>query len=122
MKFTRTNIINGILFILFTYFAIVQLNDPDPIHWLTIYAVVALISLVAIFRKIPKVIIYALSFAFIIYAGYHFLYFIDFLQIEKKEELFGEMLYEKPYLEGTREFLGLLIATSALLFQLKRKD
>lgn len=66
--------------------------------------------------------IYTLFFGFLIYSGYHFLYFIDFLQIEDKNELFGEMVYEKPYLEGTREFLGLVLAAFALLFQLKKKS
>jgi len=120
MKLMRFNVIKSIIFIIFTLFAIVQLNDPDPIHWFTIYGSVALISLIAIFRNIPKLLIYILSFALLVYAGYHFLYFIDYLQMEDKKELFGEMVYEKPYLEGTREFLGLVLAAVALLFQLKK--
>lgn len=120
MKLMRFNVIKSILFIIFALFAIVQLNDPDPIHWFTIYGLVALISLIAIFRNIPKLLIYILSFALLVYAGYHFLYFIEYLQIEDKKELFGEMVYEKPYLEGTREFLGLVLAAAALLFQLKK--
>lgn len=120
MKFTKDNIIRVILFLLFIYFAIVQLNDPDPIHWFTIYALIAVLFLVSIFKPIPKISIYILSLALLIYAGYHFLYFIDFLQIDNKQELFGEMVYEKPYLEGTREFLGLIIAAAALLFLLKK--
>lgn len=120
MKLMRFNVIKIILFIIFALFAIVQLNDPDPIHWFTIYGLVALISLIAIFRNIPKLLIYILSFALLVYAGYHFLYFIDYIQMEDKKELFGEMVYEKPYLEGTREFLGLVLAAAALLFQLKK--
>ena len=42
-------------------------------------------------------------------------------QIDNKSELFGEMVYEKPYLEGTREFLGLVLAAITFLFQLKKK-
>ena len=41
---------------------------------------------------------------------------MDWIQIDHKEELFGKMVYEKPYLEGTREFLGLLIAAGGLFF------
>jgi len=103
-------------------FAIVQLNDPDPIHWVSLYGIVALVSLVSIFRKIPKSLIYLLSSILLVYAGFHFSYFIDYLQIEDKKELFGKMVYEKPYLEGSREFLGLTMAAAALLFQLTKTD
>jgi hypothetical protein len=121
MNLTKKRIIfNSILFIIFTLFAVIQLNDPDPIHWFAIYGIVALISLIAIFKKISKLLIYFLSIALLVYAGYHFLYFIDYLKIEDKKELFGEMVYEKPYLEGTREFFGLILATLSLLFQLKK--
>ena len=47
---------------------------------------------------------------------------MDYLQIEDKNEIFGKMVYEKPYLEGSREFLGLIMAAGALLFQLTKTD
>ena len=122
MKFSKSLIINGVFFVVFILFAIVQLNDPDPIIWVILYALVAIISLIGNFRVLSRKLIYSLFFGYLIYAGYYFLYFIDFLQIENKEELFGEMVYEKPYLEGTREFLGLVLAAFALLFQLKKKS
>lgn len=120
MKLTKTNTVKALIFIIFILFAIVQLNDPDPIHWFIIYAMVGLLSLVSIFKQIPKILIYILSIILLIYGGYHFLYFMNFLQIEDKQELFGEMVYEKPYLEGTREFLGLILAAIALLFLIKK--
>ncbi|MBT3442589.1 MAG: hypothetical protein HN440_02610, partial [Flavobacteriaceae bacterium] len=43
----------------------------------------------------------------------------DYLETENKEEIFGEMVYDKPYLEGTREFIGLLIAAFGIIYQLK---
>lgn len=54
------------------------------------------------------------------YAAFHFSLFIDYLQTENKEEIFGEMVYEKPYLEGSREFMGLLIAALGVMYQLKK--
>ena len=123
IKLTRNRIIiNYVLFIVFSMFAFVQLNDPDPIHWVTLYGIVALVSLVSNFKKVPKSVIYILSLVLLVYAGFHFSYFIDYLQIEDKKELFGEMVYEKPYLEGSREFLGLIMAAGALLFQLTKSD
>ena len=38
---------------------------------------------------------------------------------ENKEEIFGEMVYDKPYLEGTREFIGLLLAALVIMYQIK---
>ncbi|WP_139959757.1 transmembrane 220 family protein [Flavicella sediminum] len=113
-----TNLILGALFALF---ALVQLNDPDPIQWVLLYGVVAVISFVANYTTIPKLLIWILFIAYLIYAGTYLSYFLDWLDIDKKTELFGKMVYEKPYLEGTREFLGLLIAAAGLLYQLKEK-
>jgi hypothetical protein len=45
---------------------------------------------------------------------------MNWLQVENKEAIFGEMVYEKPYLEGTREFLGLLIGALSLLYHFKK--
>ncbi|MGE5943248.1 MAG: transmembrane 220 family protein [Flavobacteriales bacterium] len=113
-------IINVVLFILFGLFAVVQLNDPDPMVWFTIYAIVAIVCLVANYKKIPKILLWILILGLVIYSVSYFPYFKDWFNIDHKEELFGKMVYEKPYLEGTREFLGLLIAAIALVYQLKR--
>ncbi|MBP0903034.1 transmembrane 220 family protein [Mariniflexile gromovii] len=113
-------ITNSVLFILFTLFAVIQLNDPDPMHWFLIYMGVAVISLGSNFITIPKAIIVLIILGLLVYAAMHFMFLIDWLQTENKSEILGEMVYEKPYLEGSREFLGLLIAVGALLYQLKR--
>lgn len=115
----KRKIINSILFLTFALFAVIQLNDPDPILWFLIYGIVACTFLYAIFKKVPNLFIWGAILGLLIYAGVHFSYFMDWLQIENKKELFGEMVYEKPYLEGTREFLGLLIAAVALLYHFK---
>ncbi len=112
--------VNYILFFLFLSFAFLQLNDPDPIIWITIYAFVAMISLLANFKKIPKTILIFFLVLILIYAAFHFSYLIDWFKTDHKEELFGEMVYDKPYLEGTREFLGLLLAFLTLFYQLKK--
>ncbi|WP_282134123.1 transmembrane 220 family protein [Seonamhaeicola maritimus] len=111
------NIILGIIFILF---AVMQINDPDGWLWFVIYIVVAAICLYSIFKSIPKPALWIIILALLAYCGFHFSLFMDYLQTDNKEELFGEMVYEKPYLEGTREFLGLLIAAFGVMYQLKK--
>ena len=121
VKHSRSRkIINIVLFVIFALFAFVQLNDPDPIHWVLIYGLVAVVSLLANYAVIPKYIIWIIFVGLLIYSSFHLIYFIDWLKIENKEEIFGEMVYEKPYLEGTREFLGLILAALGLVFQLKK--
>ena len=113
-------ILNLVFFVLFALFAIVQLNDPDPVNWFLIYGAVSITFFLANYINIPKQIIWLLVAGLLIYASIHIAYFFDWIKIDHKEEIFGEMVYEKPYLEGTREFLGLIIAALAILFLLKK--
>ncbi len=115
----KQKIINYVLFVLFLLFAIVQLNDPDPALWCMIYGTVSALFLLANFKKIPRLLLYTLMVTFLAFALYHFSYFMDWIEIDHKEELFGEMVYEKPYLEGTREFLGLIICAAGLYYIIK---
>ena len=115
----KRKIINLLLFILFAAFAVLQLNDKDGLLWFSIYGVVALVHLYIIFKPMNRIVLLVLMIGLAIYSAVHFPYFLDWVQVNNKSELFGEMVYEKPYLEGTREFLGLLIALVALLFQWK---
>ncbi len=109
---------NFILCILFIIFALLQLNDPDGILWFSIYFIVAIICLYNNFKPIPKPFLILTLVALLAYSAFHFSLFIDYLETENKEEIFGEMVYDKPYLEGTREFIGLLIAAFGIIYQL----
>ena len=121
MKISKKTI-NIILFVLFSLFAIIQLNDPDSAIWFSIYAAVAAICLYSGFKTLPKVFLIMVIILLLVYALFHFSLFIDYLQKDHKEEIFGAMVYEKPYLEGSREFMGLLIAALAMLYQLKKES
>jgi len=113
-------IINVVLFVLFLVFAVLQLNDPDPIIWVLVYGLVAIITLVANYKNIPRWLIGILALALLLYASKHLPSLLEYLKTDNKKELFGEMVYDKPYLEGTREFLGLILAVIGLLYQLKK--
>lgn len=119
---TTRKIVSFIFFGIFTWSAFVQLNDPDPFHWFAIYFIVALIHVVGLFKQLSRSFIWIVVIALLSYSFYHFSYFMDWIEIENKNELFGEMIYEKPYLEGTREFLGLLICAISLLYPLKKSS
>ena len=110
---------NLILFLLFAIFALLQLNDFDCELWVSIYLIVSLLCLYNTFKAIPKSILILSIIALMTYSAFHFSLFIDYLNTENKEEIFGEMVYDKPYLEGTREFIGLLLAAFGIMYQIK---
>lgn len=114
-------LINIILGVLFLSFAVLQLNDPDPIIWFSMYMIVAIVSIASNYKSINSLIIWGLIIGYLIYASTYFSLFLDWLQTEDKNEIFGEMVYEKPYLEGSREFFGLIMAAGALIFQVRKK-
>ena len=115
----QNKIKNLILFILFVIFAVLQLNDLDGKLWFSIYFIVSLICLYNTFKPVPKSILILSIIALMSYSVFHFSLFIDYLNTENKEEIFGEMVYDKPYLEGTREFIGLLLAALGIMYQIK---
>ncbi len=110
---------NLFLFVLYVLFSLLQLNDIDGELWFSIYFIVSLLCLYNTFKAIPKSILILSIIALMTYSAFHFSLFIDYLNTENKEEIFGEMLYDKPYLEGTREFVGLLLAAFGIMYQIK---
>lgn len=119
-SFSLRKIFSLLLFVLFAAFAYVQLNDKDGLLWFSIYGLVALFHLYVVFKSINRNILLLMMIGLAIYSALHIPYFVDWMQVQNKSELFGEMVYEKPYLEGTREFLGLVIALVSLIYQRKQ--
>lgn len=118
---TKTKVINWILFVIFLLFALVQLNDPDPVIWFVTYFIVALFAVSSNYLRIPKLYYYLAIAGLVLFSFFHISYFADWISAGDKEELFGEMVYEKPYIEGTREFLGLVLALIAMIYILRHK-
>lgn len=103
---------NLIFFILFLLFAALQYNDPDPYIWIPIYVYAASLCILAYQNKwFPKAYLYGM----IIYAAYAvYLFFtkdgvLDWVFEHNAESLVHSMKAEKPWIEDSREFGGLLI-------------
>ena len=116
----NARVLNVFLSVVFILFAYVQLNDPDPVLWFTIYFLVAVGLIVSIFVRLPLWALYLASAGLILFAAYHFTYFFQWLNSENRGDLFGEMQGDKYFIEGTREFLGLLIALSAVVYLVRQ--
>jgi len=111
------------LAVLFILFAAVQYNDPDPVLWMLIYGVVTLVAVLKVyFSRVnfgPMII--TLMAIFLLYAATYIPSFLEFLNQPDKIDLVGKMKAEKPWIEGTRELGGLLIAVGALFYMWKSK-
>lgn len=112
---------NLILAAMFLLFAFVQINDPDPLLWIAIYGVMAVICVMAAFRSYIKPLLWVLLAGFIVYMVILWPGFNEWLQQDDKGVLFDEgMKMQFAYVEESREFLGLLICLIVLLVQLYR--
>jgi hypothetical protein len=110
-------ILNFILAIMFLLFAFLQVNDPDPLIWITIYGVMAVLAILAMFNIFPRRIIQVLL---VLYAAFSILYIPgvkQWMQQENKSDLFDNVAkMNHLYIEESREFLGLWICIAVLIF------
>lgn len=91
--------------ILFTLFAALQYNDPDPYTWIPVYMLIAILAIVSLYKKIPTPVIAIIIFFYISVAFY--------LWPETYMGVTMPMSYH-PEIELARESLGLGIAALAM--------
>ena len=96
----------------FIGFAYLNLNDVDPYIWVPLYLVPAYFCGAIVYSKFyPK--LYLLFIAvFTVYAGYYFFCadgVLDWINKHEAENIAQTMKAQKPWIEDTREFFGLII-------------
>lgn len=109
--------INLVLALAFLLFALVQYNDPDPWGWMAVYLMVAAVSAFSAFGKSNRYVVYAGLGVVIIWAGFILPEFINWINMGMPN-IVESMKAETPYVEFTREFLGLVLCAAALVWQL----
>lgn len=116
-------ILNYILAVMFMLFAFLQVNDPDPVVWILIYGVMAVLCILAAFDFYPRKIIPVLGAVFFLYSIYFFPGVQEWMAQEDKTQLFDNVAkMEHVYIEESREFLGLLICVAVLTFHYIRAN
>jgi len=111
-------IFNIIFCVIFVLFAALQYNDPDPYIWIPIYGYAAVLCWLAFKNKYyPKAYLAGIS-VYLIYAI--FLFFtkngvLDWANEHHAENIVQTMKAEKPWIEESREFFGLVILIVVLL-------
>jgi hypothetical protein len=106
------------LFLLFGVFAALQYNDPDAFLWVVIYGVVALVSLLRVFGVFQRGMVFLLLIAIGLFGLLHAPYFYQWITADHARDIASAMDDDKQYLEGTREFFGLLLAAICLAYHL----
>ena len=103
---------------IFIVFAALQYNDPDPYIWMPIYLYGAVLCWLAFRgRFYPKYYLLGIV-VYVLYASYKVFDtngLIDWITKHNEENIAETMKAEKPWIEETREFFGLLILIVVLL-------
>jgi len=110
------NLFLCLLFLLFAYF---QWNDPDPYGWIAMYLSVAVICGMAAFNKFYLPFIMLVLIVSMLWGLSLLPDFINWIRMGG-ESIVQEMKAEKPHVELTREFLGLIIIVATIYYQYKR--
>lgn len=102
----------------FLGFAYLNLNDVDPYIWVPLYLVPAFFCGAIAYNKFyPKGYLLFIAI-FTVYAGYYFFCadgVLDWIIKYNEANIVGQMHADKPYIEQTREFFGLMIVVLVLL-------
>ena len=98
--------------LLFIFSAALQYNDPDPYVWMPIYMYGAVLCWLAFRNKFyPKAYLIGIIIYFIYAVGLFFWKngVWDWMTQHNAEDIAATMKAEKPWIEETREFFGLVI-------------
>ena len=113
-----TRIIAILCALLFAAFAVLQLNDPDPVIWVTAYgAVSALWAFAAFGRWLPKAT-QALLMVLTVWMIFFIPDFVSWVGMGMPN-IAGSMKAEEPHIELVREFGGLFLAVISLVYLLR---
>jgi hypothetical protein len=97
-------IVNLLLAVMFVVFAFLQLNDPDPVTWISIYGAMAAICVLAAFRRyyVPAYVV--LLVVYIAYSFSSFSSIVRWLRSDDKAMLFDNVAkMQNLYIEESRE-------------------
>ena len=112
-------IINIFFFLSFLGFAYLNLNDVDPYIWVPLYlAPTFCCGAIAFKSKFYPQLYLLIIVGCTIYAGYYFFCadgVLDWINKYHEANIVGQMHADKPYIEQTREFGGLMIVVFVML-------
>jgi len=114
-------IFNIVFIVLFVLFAALQYNDPDPYFWIPIYLFAAFVCYQAtkgIYQPILYIIGFVVYISYAVYLVFEKTGVINWATAHDTESLVQSMKAEKPWIEATREFGGLVIILTVLVLNI----
>lgn len=96
-------------------FAALQLNDPDPIGWVSFYILCALVPLLLVFNIYYPPLFWLVVAACLLFLAIAGPGAVEYYRHMDQELLMQSMNPDKPYIEEAREFLGALIALGLVM-------
>lgn len=112
-------VFNLVLAVVFVLFAFVQVNDPDPVLWILIYGVMAVACVLAAFGYYYSKVLMVILIVYVAYSLVFISGVAEWLRSENKGLLFDDIAkMQYPYIEESREFLGLFICIAVLIMHL----
>lgn len=111
-------VFNIVCALLFLTAAILQYNDPDPYIWVSVYLYTAILCWLALRGKHYPGLYLAGIIIFALYAIYLFFAqdgVANWIEEHNSENIAQSMKAQKPWIEATREFFGLILMLAALL-------
>ena len=112
-------VLNLVLAVAFVVFAFLQINDPDPVIWILIYGTMAVACVLAAFGYFYTKVLAVVLILFLIYSFVFFPGVSEWFRSEDKSMLFDDIAkMQYPYIEESREFLGLLICILVIIMHL----
>ncbi len=112
---------NILFLILFILFAGLQYNDPDPYVWMPVYLYAAVLCYLALNKRYNPLLYFLGLVVYISYGLYLFFEksgVLNWATEHNAGSLIETMKAEKPWIEATREFGGLMIVIIVLLINL----
>jgi predicted membrane metal-binding protein len=112
-------VFNLLLAVLFIIFAFLQINDPDPVVWILIYGTMAVACVLAAFgyyytKALAAILIVFVAYSFVFLSGV-----IEWFHSDDKSMLLDDIAkMQYPYIEESREFLGLTICILVVIMHL----
>ena len=96
-------------------FALLQLNDPDPVVWIVAYGIVAFCIAIPPHLPLTRNLSWLTGGVLLTLSLLSFPGFVDYLLSGDLSSISAEMSPDLPHIEPAREFLGLVIAGAALV-------
>ena len=112
-------VLNLLFAVVFIIFAFLQINDPDPVLWILIYGLMAVACILAAFgyyypKVLAGILVLLLAYSFVYVEGV-----MEWFRSDEKSMLFDDLAkMQYPYIEESREFLGLFICIAVLAMHL----